>query len=284
MIYPMNLLLKHLEVNLGHCNIFSSYNIPKPVRLQKRTVFHYELDFFLESEGGVEVDGTFLPFAKGEVNFRKPGQVVQGLGRYHCYCMYFSFAGSEAFENLPEKNTLGTPTTHDALFDVLNHVPDKITGPKAEQIGLIIQKMYQYYLCDEILLVKSELFRLLHELLSFHQNTAVSYNNYVKRAISYMNTHYQEDICFEDLAKHIGISKPYFFDLFKQCTGTTPNHFLTKLRIDKAKYLLISTDMQIKDIGYECGFDDNVYFSYLFRKETGMSATAFRSQEQHFLQ
>jgi len=74
----MNLLLKHLDVNLGHCNIFSSYNMPKPVRLQRRTVLHYELDFFLESEGGVEVDGVYLPFAKSEVNFRKPGQIVQG--------------------------------------------------------------------------------------------------------------------------------------------------------------------------------------------------------------
>ena len=164
----MNLLLKHLEVNLGHCNIFSSYNIPKPVRLQKRTVFHYELDFFLESEGGVEVDGTFLPFAKSEVNFRKPGQIVQGLGRYHCYCMYFSFAVPEASENSLERTLPGSLSTLDALFDVLNHVPNKITGPKAEQIGLIIQKIHQYYLCDEILLVKSELFRLLHELLSFH--------------------------------------------------------------------------------------------------------------------
>lgn len=278
----MNLLLKHLDVSLGHCNIFSSYNMPKPVRLQRRTVFCYELDFFLESEGGVEVDGTYLPFAKNEVNFRKPGQIVQGLGRYHCYCVNLSFAGPEAYESSPEKNPPYSHSTLDPLFDVLNHVPDKITGPKAEQIGLIIQKMYQHYLCDEVLLVKSELLRLLHELLSFHQNTAISYNNYVKRAIGYMNTHYQEDIRFEDLAKHIGISKPYFFDLFKQCTGTTPNQFLTRLRIDKAKYLLISTDMQIKDIGYECGFDDNVYFSYLFRKETGMSASAFRSREHPF--
>lgn len=279
----MNQLLKHLDVNLGHCNIFSSYNMPKPVRLQKRTVFHYELDFFLESEGGVEVDGTFLPFAKGEVNFRKPEQVVQGLGRYHCYCMYFSFASLSCVSAdtvNAEDHTQNQPPLN-ALFDVLNHVPNKITGVKAEQIGLTIQKMYQYYLCDEVLLVKSELLRLLHELLTFHQNTTVSYNNYIKRAIGYMNTHYQEDIRFEDLAKQIGISKPYFFDLFKQCTGTTPNQFLTRLRIDKAKYLLLSTDLQIKDIGYQCGFDDSVYFSYLFRKETGMSASVFRSREHH---
>lgn len=282
----MNQLLKHLDVNLGHCNIFSSYNMPKPVRLQKRTVFHYELDFFLESEGGVEVDGTFLPFAKGEVNFRKPGQVVQGLGRYHCYCMNFSFAtvssASADVENAEELKP-NQPALN-ALFDVLDHVPDKLTGAKAEQIGLIIQKMYQHYLCNEVLLVKSELLRLLHELLTFHQNTTVSYNDYVKKAIAYMNAHYQEDIPFEYLAKHIGISKPYFFDLFKQYTGTTPNQFLTRLRIDKAKYLLLSTVMQVKDIGYECGFDDNVYFSYLFRKETGVSPSAFRNRERHFPQ
>lgn len=280
----MNLLLKHLDVNLGHCNIFSSYNMPKPVRLQRRTVFHYELDFFLESEGGVEVDGVYLPFAKGEVNFRKPGQIVQGLGRYQCYCMYFSFDVFEASKISSRENPMQNRPSLDDLFDVLNHVPDRITGSKAEQIGLILQKMYQYYLCDEVLLVKSELLRLLHELLTFHQNTTVSYNEYVKKAITYMNTHYQEEIHFEDLSRHIGISKPYFFDLFKQCTGTTPNQFLTRLRIDKAKYLLISTDMPIKDVGYECGFDDNVYFSYLFRKETGVSPSAFRIRERHFPQ
>ncbi|MBE5891798.1 MAG: helix-turn-helix transcriptional regulator [Lachnospiraceae bacterium] len=280
----MNLLLKHLDVNLGHCNIFSSYNMPKPVRLQRRTVLHYELDFFLESEGGVEVDGVYLPFAKSEVNFRKPGQIVQGLGRYHCYCMYFSFDAFEASKVSPVEKPVPKRSSPDVLYDVMNHVPDKITGSKAEQIGLSIQKIYQYYLCDEVLLVKSELLRLLHELLTFHQNTSVSYNEYVKKSITYMNTHYQEEIHFEDLSKHIGISKPYFFDLFKQCTGTTPNQFLTRLRIDKAKYLLISTNMPIKDVGYECGFDDNVYFSYLFRKETGVSPSAFRTRERHFPQ
>jgi len=269
----MNDLLEHLNIKIEVCRDFNSFSMPKPVRLQKRTVAYYELDYFLESEGGVKIEDAYVPFAADQVNFRRPGQVVQGLGQYHCYCIFVSLyhRGAEGEEPIGEN----TP-----LYDAMHQIPSKITGETAIRIGLVMKRLYQYYIHGEVLLVKSELFRLIHELLTVGHSSMVSYNSYVKKAISYMNENYKNEIDFEELASYVGISKPYLFSVFKESTGTTPNKFLTRLRIDKAKYLLGTTDLQIKDVGFECGFDDSVYFSYLFRKETGIPASVFRDREQ----
>lgn len=232
----MNLSLKNLNISLQQCNIFNNYDMPEPVKFPIRTVNHYEFDFFLESDGGVEINGKYFPFMNNEINFRKPGQIVCGFGRYHCYCISLSFTEATGGKmSLP-------------LCDALNKLPDKIVGQAAEQMGFIIKKIYEYHMCNDFLLMQSELYKLAHELFSFHHNNTLFYNNYVKQA-----------------------------------TGMTPNQFLTQLRIEKAKYLLLTTNMQIKDIGFECGFDDQIYFTYLFRKETGVPASAFRARERNHL-
>jgi transcriptional regulator GlxA family with amidase domain len=59
--------------------------------------------------------------------------------------------------------------------------------------------------------------------------------------------------------------------------GVTPNNYILKLRLDKAKYLLATTNMAIADIGCECGFLDNVYFSYVFKKKEGIQPSQYKA-------
>ena len=63
---------------------------------------------------------------------------------------------------------------------------------------------------------------------------------------------------------------------FKKHYGKTPSRVITDLRIQKAKELLSATDCSISQIAEDCGFDNVYYFSNAFKKETGMTPSAYR--------
>lgn len=72
-------------------------------------------------------------------------------------------------------------------------------------------------------------------------------------------------------------NKDYLRRCFESDTGKTPLQYLTDLRINRAKMLLLQNDcVRIKEIGVKCGFSDTMYFSVVFKKMTGMSPEEYR--------
>ena len=68
--------------------------------------------------------------------------------------------------------------------------------------------------------------------------------------------------------------------VFSQETGCTFKEYLTEIRIRRAKELLRTTPLRSADIAYEVGYNDPHYFSYVFRKNTGLTPSEFRQQAQ----
>ena len=81
-------------------------------------------------------------------------------------------------------------------------------------------------------------------------------------------------------AKEAGISENYLSRLVKQSTGRSVGAWIDIVRIQRAKRLLSSTDLSIIDIAASVGIEDQSYFSRLFKKETGMTPSAFRKKMQ----
>lgn len=75
-----------------------------------------------------------------------------------------------------------------------------------------------------------------------------------------------EDLNIEDLAFLTGMSLSSFKRKFSSVFGTTPNKYITSKRLEKAQNLLATSQMNIAEIAYECGFSDVGYFSKTFRK------------------
>ncbi len=67
----------------------------------------------------------------------------------------------------------------------------------------------------------------------------------------------------------------WFFSSF---LGVTPNNFIINMKLEKAKYLLSVTDLNIAEVAYQCGFLDNVYFSYVFKKKEGITPREYRNK------
>ena len=101
---------------------------------------------------------------------------------------------------------------------------------------------------------------------------------YVNKAIQYIQTHYKENLSLDSVAKEIDLSSPYLSSLFSRILGTTFINYVQSVRIQKAKELLCSTTMKVYEIAYSIGYDDEKYFSQVFRKTEGITPSQFRAQ------
>lgn len=114
------------------------------------------------------------------------------------------------------------------------------------------------------------------EVLSLKHSS--SKNDLIEKAKEYIQTHYaDEELNADKLCNYLHISTNYFSTLFKKETKLTFTNYLTQIRIEKAKKLLRTTDMKAFDIGNKVGYTEGHYFSYVFKKATGIAPTEYRN-------
>lgn len=85
-----------------------------------------------------------------------------------------------------------------------------------------------------------------------------------------------EEFRLSDLANEIGMSECHFSRLFKRATGHSPSQYFIKLRITKARQLLIETDRSIIDIGMDVGYSSASHFAQVFKREAGVPPSHYR--------
>lgn len=95
--------------------------------------------------------------------------------------------------------------------------------------------------------------------------------------VSYLRTYYMEDISLEKLSKMFFLTREHISRTFKKETGMTLSKFVTQLRINQAKSWLLETEESIYSIATMLGYQDEKYFSKLFKKVTGMTPFEYRS-------
>jgi|WetSurMetagenome_2_1015567.scaffolds.fasta_scaffold62375_2 two-component system, response regulator YesN len=97
----------------------------------------------------------------------------------------------------------------------------------------------------------------------------------------YIDQHYMDaDLSLNEVAGQVNLSSSHFSTVFSQETGQTFKEYLTEVRIRHAKELLRSTTLKSFEISYQIGYSDPHYFSYVFRKHTGLSPKEYRQQAQ----
>lgn len=96
------------------------------------------------------------------------------------------------------------------------------------------------------------------------------------KAKAFIEENYHRDISLDDVSRKVDISPYYFSKLFKEETGENFIEYLTNIRIEKAKKLLLHSDLSIKNICLDTGYSDPNYFSRLFKKQVGLTPTEYR--------
>ena len=96
---------------------------------------------------------------------------------------------------------------------------------------------------------------------------------------AYLRLHYMEKIALEDVARMVYLSPSYFSHIFKEEQGCTFREYLAQYRIEKSKSLLLDKSLRIADISIMVGFEDQSYFTKVFKRLVGMSPNQYRDAD-----
>ncbi|WP_138495642.1 helix-turn-helix domain-containing protein [Paenibacillus pinistramenti] len=149
-------------------------------------------------------------------------------------------------------------------FKRLFHSLKLSKGAPAEGRSQFQAQQQLYNLLDFLLTVENEAEADLEDTLAK-----------LKSSVLFMQQHYQQDIRIDKLAELVQLHPSYYAQLFKQTLDQTPVEYLTRLRINKAKELLLQTDKSVREIAYEAGYNDEFYFSRRFKRTTGLAPTVY---------
>lgn len=103
----------------------------------------------------------------------------------------------------------------------------------------------------------------------------------ITRAKQFIQDHQADDISLGAVAKAINTSTFYFCKMFKKATGLHFTDYLSRVRIEKAKNLLLNPNARVSEVAYEVGFQSLTHFNRVFKKVTGQSPSAYRAALPH---
>lgn len=104
--------------------------------------------------------------------------------------------------------------------------------------------------------------------------------NVIESAISRIHNEYANDLSMKLLARELGVGYRWFRGAFAAHTGLAPHRYLLELRLVCARNLLSETELSIKEVAMQTGFQDEHYFSRLFQRKLNLSPSQWRSRDR----
>lgn len=128
-------------------------------------------------------------------------------------------------------------------------------------------------------LQKAKLYEIFFHLLSYKKHVTPNDTLLaIEETKIYMDTHFNEKIKIETLAQQAELSPKYYSEMFKKQYGITVSDYITRLRVNKAKQLLLMTKDSIRIIASSVGYADEFYLSRKFKQAVGISPSAYREK------
>jgi AraC-like DNA-binding protein/ligand-binding sensor protein len=123
--------------------------------------------------------------------------------------------------------------------------------------------------------------RMAGQIFSFQ---GIRHASALRKAERYIWENYTRKISLQEIAEASGLSAPYFSTIFKDEMGENLSSYLNRLRVEKASRMLLETDLPLSEIAGSCGFEDQSWFSKIFKSYTGMSPGKYRGQGGSMIQ
>ncbi|MGL6260896.1 helix-turn-helix transcriptional regulator [Vibrio sp. WXL210] len=127
--------------------------------------------------------------------------------------------------------------------------------------------------CDDIFVILTQECQFLVQTVKESSNRSLN-NQLVEDIKKYLNTYYYKDISVNDVAATVKVSRSQATQVFKANTQQTINQYLTDIRVNRAKILLLS--QPVTNVAFDVGFNNPTYFSTVFKKSTGMTPSQYQ--------
>lgn len=116
----------------------------------------------------------------------------------------------------------------------------------------------------------------------FIQNTfdfaQIKHSDVVFKAMEYIRQNYDRKLSLDDIASHVYLSRSYLSSLFREETGQTLFSYINQVRVEKSKLFLMDPSISLASVAAMCGFEDQSYFTKVFRKITSLSPKQYRDR------
>ena len=103
------------------------------------------------------------------------------------------------------------------------------------------------------------------------QRSDISY-----KVMEYLSRNLDRKLSLDEIASEVYLSRAYVSTLFKQQTGEGIFECLSRLRLEQSKRLLDESDLPLSQVALSCGYEDQSYFTRVFKKSTGLSPRRYR--------
>jgi AraC-like DNA-binding protein len=241
----------------GHPQAFKSVAVG-------RTLPEYQLIYVTRGRGSFESAGRSYPVVPGTVMIVFPGV------RHH-YKPEFEVGWTEYWVGFkgPYADTLqkqgflspGRPVYEVGLQNSLLSLYEQIFELVQSQ-----QPLYQVRASSRVLTLIAEI--IAHERRTVQHSSSESL---VERAKFMMEENIYREVTLDGFGEMLGVSTSHLNSVFKSYTSMTPYQYFISIKIRKAKELLEMGTLPIKEVAYRLGFEDQYYFSRLFRKKAGIA-------------
>lgn len=248
--------------NIIAMGIYNAQNSVKgKVVTPRRKTTMFEIELILEDGGISYIDDESHRVVENLIICAKPGQMRQTRKPFKCYFAHLI-------------------VNEGSVFETLSSLPDYIEPESTEDVKDIFEDLCKHHntgLPEDDILVQSLILRLVYLLSSYGPTHRIKHSpksnrhKIIEQTVEYIDNNLTSDLSLEALAGMAKFTPIYFHKLFKASTGKTLHRYVEEKRIKKSINLLLSTDMTLTEISYECGFTSQSYFSYAFKRHMKIS-------------
>ena len=234
-----------------------------------RILSEFQMVYVTEGEGVFSSGGNDYRVSPGCVMLILPGikHMYRPLFETGWHEYWVGFKGGYFFQlleegRLSEDHVFFKMGLHDSILSFFNQIFDEVRDQRP---------LYQLKTCALILSLIAEV--LTRERRKEQTNF---YEKIVARAKCLMESNVYSAINLPAISEQLGVSTSRLNEIFKTYTSMTPYQYFIQIKIHKAESLLEQEDISIKEAAFRMGFEDQYYFSRLFKNKTGVSPSDWR--------
>lgn len=243
----------------------------------RRTLKHHEIGLIIGSKGNITIEN-------------KKHKINEGI-------LFYINPEVPYFVELDTEKSAYFMTVHFSYTNVIFNDNSWNFKNETEMLPLhVVQELKDYYHIGEIFkklvsnwyeklpnyefVTKNLLEQLIFEISESIKEQKHNYSTALKieKVIKYMNQNIDKKITVTELSQLVKLSPTYLSEAFKDVTGYSILKFFNKMKIDRAKELIIEGDKKIKEVAGQMGFNDEFYFSRMFKNIEGISPSEFYSR------
>lgn len=279
--------LRNISPYITYCSHIPDYNrFPAGYRHTSRPIYDYEIEYFPQSGGAIVLNGAEYKVRSSDIVFKRPGMFNQGIAPYTNYWVSFNLVGESrrvdryyVFQDNQEFQC-------NYRNEWLDRIPVFSHAESTSMFDMLFQNIYNEYIkgsSSSIILLRSYLLQLLYYLhpdsynnLDPHISKPSAYYGIFKKVCGYIDVHLKDRLNLGTLAEIAGLDPFHFHKIFTRHFEVTPAKYITRLRMEKARNLLVQSNMPVTEIAVESGIPDLPHFCKTFRKSENISPGEFR--------